>query len=77
MGELSQLVDPAMLLSGIPSQSYARVALVASDTDMPTIVTQGFLPLARVRDKDLAALIYQVADWGDELEKRIFGGDMR
>jgi hypothetical protein len=77
VGELSEVVDASMLLGGLPSQSYARVALVQSDTESPTIVTQGFLPLARVRDQDLAALVYQVADWGDELEKRIFGGDMR
>jgi hypothetical protein len=77
VGELSSLVDPTTLLSGLAGASYARVALVRSETDMPTIVTQGFLPLARVRDQDLAALAYQVADWGDTLERRIFGGDMR
>jgi hypothetical protein len=77
VGELSHLVDPAMLLGSLPSSVYARVALVKSDKEMPNIVTQGFLPLARVRDQDLAALIHDVANCGDVLEKRIFGGDMR
>ncbi|HFE46014.1 MAG TPA: hypothetical protein ENJ18_11080 [Nannocystis exedens] len=77
VGELSAIVDPAMLLSGFGQPGYARVALVSSNTDMPNIVTQGFLPLSRVRDRDLAALIYQVASLGDALENRIFGGDMR
>jgi hypothetical protein len=77
VGELSALVDPATLLAGLPSMGYVRVALVRSATEFPNIVTQGFLPAARVRDRDLAALVYQVAAWGDELERRIFGGDMR
>lgn len=77
VGELSALVDLNMALAGLGTPSYARVALVESDTDMPTIVAQGFLPLARVRDQDLAALVYQVAQWADTLEERIFGGDMR
>jgi hypothetical protein len=77
VGELSHLVDPQMLLSGLPGAAYARVALVRSDKEMPNIVTQGFLPLARVRDQDLAALVHDVAHWGDVLERRIFGGDMR
>ncbi len=77
VGELSAIVDPALLLSGFGQPGYARVALISSDTDMPNIVTQGFLPLSRVRDRDLAALIYQVASLGDALEYRIFGGDMR
>jgi hypothetical protein len=64
-----------MLLGGFGDPGYARVALVKSTTDMPKIVTQGFLPLARVRDKDLAALIYEVSLYADTLEKRIFGGD--
>jgi len=76
VGELSALVDVNMALAGLGSPSYARVALVESETDMPTIVSQGFLPLARVRDQDLAALVYQVASWADTLEERIFGGDM-
>jgi hypothetical protein len=29
-----------------------------------------------VRDADIAALVYQVSDYADLLEKRIFGGDM-
>ncbi|MCA9638582.1 MAG: hypothetical protein KC420_21280, partial [Myxococcales bacterium] len=77
VGELSAIVDPHLLLSGFGAPGYARVALVRSETDMPNIVAQGFLPLSRVRDRDLAALIYQVAALGDALERRIFGGDMR
>lgn len=76
VGELSNIVDLPMLLSGIGRNRYARVTLVSSDKEMPRIVTQGFLPLARVRDADVAALVYQVADYADVLEKRIFGGDM-
>ena len=77
VGELSAIVDPALLLAGFGQPGYARVALISGETDMPNIVAQGFLPLSRVRDRDLAALIYQVASLGDALENRIFGGDMR
>ena len=65
------------LLSGLGQAGYAQVALVESDTDMPTIVTHGFLPLARVRDQDLAALVFHVCSLADALEKRIFGGDFQ
>jgi hypothetical protein len=77
VGELTTVVDPAMLLLGFGGPSYARVSLVKSETDMPRIVVQGFLPIARARDQDLAALVYQVAQISDRLEQRIFGGDMR
>lgn len=77
VGELSAVVDSSTLLAGLAPPSYARVALVKGETDMPRIVTQGFLPLHHARDQDLAALIYQVAAWGDVLERRIFGGDRR
>ncbi len=77
VGELTAVVDPATLLSGFGGPGYARVSLVKSGTDMPRIVVQGFLPIARARDQDLAALVYQVAQVADRLEQRIFGGDMR
>ncbi|MBN1772255.1 MAG: hypothetical protein JXB32_13385 [Deltaproteobacteria bacterium] len=77
VGELTAVVDPPMLLSGFGGPGYARVSLVKSGTDMPRIVVQGFLPIARARDQDLAALVYQVAQVSDRLEQRIFGGDMR
>ncbi len=76
VGELSNVVDVPMLLAGIARNRYARVTLVSGTKEMPRIVTQGFMPLARVRDADIAALVYQVADYADVLEKRIFGGDM-
>ncbi|HJL26520.1 MAG TPA: hypothetical protein RMH80_30155 [Polyangiaceae bacterium LLY-WYZ-15_(1-7)] len=76
VGELSNVVDPPMLLSGIPHNRYARVQLVESEKEMPRIVTQGFMPLARVRDMDAASLIFQVCQYADVLEHRIFGGDM-
>ena len=75
VGELSNVVDVPMLLSGIPDSRYAKVVLVSGDKEMPRIVTQGFMPLARVRDMDAAALIFQVCRYADVLEKRIFGGD--
>ena len=77
VGELTPVVDLQVALAGLPAASYARVALVESDTESPNIVTQGFLPLSRVRNQDLAALIHHVAWWADVLERRIFGGDMR
>jgi hypothetical protein len=40
------------------------------------VLVQGFLPFSRVRDRDLAALVQEVAAMGDALEGRIFGGDM-
>lgn len=54
----------------------ALVALVKSETDMPRIVTQAFLPLARATDQDIAAQIYQAASKADALEHAIFGGDL-
>lgn len=75
VGELSAVVDPPMLLAGVPHNRYARAVLVEGETEMPRIVTQGFLPYAKVKDSDLAALIFQVCAYGDLLEKRIFGGD--
>jgi hypothetical protein len=77
VGEITKLVDPNMLLAGMSDPGYSRVALVKSKEEMPRAVAQGFLPIARVRDTDLAALVYQVARTADELERRIFGGDMR
>jgi len=77
VGELSAIVDPAMLLGGLGGVGYARVMLVKSETEEPRIVAQGFLPLGRVRDQDLAALVYQVCWVADKLESRIFGGNMR
>ena len=77
VGELTAVVEPQLLLGGFGGPGYARIALVKSETDMPRIVVQGFLPVARVRDQDLAALVFQVALLSDRLEQRIFGGDMR
>jgi len=77
VGELTAVVEPQLLLGGFGGPGYARIALVKSETDMPRIVVQGFLPVARVRDQDLAALVFQVASLADRLEQRIFGGDMR
>lgn len=75
VGEISAVVDPAMLLSGIPDNRYARATLVQSETEAPRIVTQGFMPLQRVRDTDIAALAFQTCAYADTLERRIFGGD--
>ena len=77
VGEITTVVDIPMLLAGISDPGYARVVLVKGDKEMPRICAQGFLPLARVRDADLAALVYQVAATADEIERRIFGGDLR
>jgi len=76
VGEMTALVTPAMLLAGIGRAGYARIALVKSDSDMPRIVAQAFVPLARATDQDLAAQIYQTAAKADALENAIFGGDM-
>jgi hypothetical protein len=76
VGELTALVEPGMLLAGLAHPGYGRIAMVKSDTDMPRIVAQGFTPLARATDQDLAAQIYQVAQKADALEHKIFGGDL-
>ncbi len=75
VGELSSVVDVPMMLSGIEANRYARAMLVESEKEMPRIVTQGFMPLSRVRDMDIASLAYQTCAYADALEKRIFGGD--
>ena len=77
VGELSAVVDPAMLLAGIPESRFARVQLVDAGREMPNIVVQGFTPLARVSDGEAAALVYSVCRYADVLERRIFGGDAR
>lgn len=77
VGEITTVVDVPMLLAGMSDPGYARVVLVKGEKEMPRICAQGYLPLARVRDTDLAALVYQVAQTADELERRVFGGDMR
>ena len=76
IGEITEVVDPEMLLSGVFGTDFARIALVESETDMPRMVAQGLLPPARVRDQDLAALIYHVCTAADIVEHRVFGGDM-
>lgn len=76
VGEMTALVTPVMLLAGVGRAGYGRVALVKSDTDMPRIVTQAFMPLARATDQDIAAHIYQAAARADALEHAIFGGDL-
>jgi len=73
VGEWSGVVEPQLLFGAQSAPGYARVALVKGETDVPRIVTQGFLPLARVRDQDLAALVHQVAASADDLARRIFG----
>ena len=76
VGEMTALVTPTMLLAGIGRAGYGRIALVKSDTDMPRIVAQAFVPFARATDQDLAAQIYQAASKADALEHVIFGGDL-
>jgi hypothetical protein len=73
IGDITSLVDPTMLLAGMSEPGFARVALVKGEKEMPTAVAQGFLPIARVRDTDLAALVFQVARTADTLVLRIFG----
>ncbi len=75
VGELSALIDPSMLLAGVGHPGYGRIALVKSETDMPRIISQSFVPLARSTDQDIAAHIYQVAAKADALEFAIFGMD--
>ena len=75
VGELSAVVDPAMLLSGVPESRFARVQLVDGGREMPNIVVQGFTPLARVSDSEAAAVVYATCRYADVLERRIFGGD--
>jgi hypothetical protein len=77
IGEISEVVSPEMLLSGVFGIDYARIGLVQSDTDMPRMVAQGYLPLARARNQDLAALIFHVCSAADVVERRVFGGDSR
>ncbi len=75
VGELSALVTVERLLGGVGRAGLGRIALVKGDTDMPRIVTQSFVPLARATDQDLAAHVYQVAARADALEDAIFGID--
>ena len=75
VGELSGVVDPEKLLATTARPSYARVALVKGPNDLPEIVTQGFMPLGRMTNTEIAALAYQVAASADRLERDIFGYD--
>jgi hypothetical protein len=76
VGELSGVVDLNALLAAAGAPGYARPALVRGASEQPLVLVQGFLPFSRVRDRDLAALVQEVATMGDALEARIFGGDM-
>jgi hypothetical protein len=73
VGELTAVVEARALLDGVLPASYARFATVQGEAEAPTIVAQGFLPLARVRDQDLAALLFQVCQQADALEHSVFG----
>ncbi len=77
IGELNAGLDVSMLLGGLGGVGYARVVLVRSSGGAQRLVAQGFLPLARVRDQDLAALVYQVCLAADRLGHRIPGADTR
>jgi hypothetical protein len=76
VGAMSGVVNPHHLLAAVGAPGYARVCLVKGEEE-PKIMVQGFLPLSRVRDRDLAALVYEVATLADSLEKKIFGTDNR
>jgi hypothetical protein len=73
VGEISALVTPEMLMAGVASPGFGRVALVASETDMPRMITQSFVSYANATDQQLAAHLYQVAAQADALENAIFG----
>lgn len=75
IGELTAVVQPDMLLRELAEPGYARVVLAKGRAELPDILTQGFLPLSRVTDLEIAALAYQVARTADDLERKIFGGD--
>jgi hypothetical protein len=75
IGELTAVVQPDMLLRELADPGYARVVLAKGRADHPDILAQGFLPLARVTDLEIAAVAYQVARTADDLERKIFGGD--
>jgi hypothetical protein len=75
VGEMTALVTPEKLLGGMARPGLGRIALVKGETDMPRIVTQSFVPLARASDQDLAAHVYQVAARADRLEDELFGID--
>jgi hypothetical protein len=75
VGELTGVVDPEALLATTARPSYARIALVKGPKDLPEIVTQGFMPLGRMTNTEIAALAYQVAASADRLERDIFGYD--
>jgi hypothetical protein len=75
VGELSGVVDPEKLLSTTAQPSYARIALVKGPNDLPEIIAQGFMPLGRMTNTEIAALAYQVAAAADRLERDIFGYD--
>lgn len=73
VGELGGATEVLPLLTTVSSPGYARLSLVGGVDGAPKLVVQGFLPLARVRDQDLAALIFQVCERANALEHRVFG----
>jgi hypothetical protein len=70
VGEITELLTPAMLLGATGRPGFGRVALVAG-SEMPRMVTQSFVPFATVTDRQLAAHLYQVAAQADALEYAI------
>jgi hypothetical protein len=76
VGETSALITPETLLAGEGRPSFARIALVAGETEMPRIVAQSFLSVESATDRQLTAHLYAVAAKADALEHAIFGQDV-
>jgi hypothetical protein len=75
VGEISAVVTPEMLLAGVASPGFGRIALVSGETEMPRMIAQSFVSFTNATDQQLAAHLYQVAARADALEQAIFGHD--
>jgi hypothetical protein len=75
VGQMSGVASAMQLLTAPQRAGFARLAAVRSEDGSPLVVIQGFLPLTRARDQDMAALIFQVCERADRLEQSVFGSD--
>ncbi len=73
IGRMSGVANAMQLLATPQRASFARLATVKGAEGEPLLVIQGFLPLTRARDQELAALVFQVCERADSLEHRVFG----
>ncbi|MCB9558290.1 MAG: hypothetical protein H6707_19390 [Deltaproteobacteria bacterium] len=76
VGELTSTIDINGLLGGFATPGAARLALTRGKTRVPLLVVQGFIALESSSLEQMAGVVLEVAKRADDLEHRMFGGDV-